>query len=135
MLYEHCLLVSFHGNPLCATALAHPVTSSQLYVHLLNKVLWCLICASRSVGCNITASLSYICTCRYLPLGVGCCCGASSCSFYGCVVGATDGGAVGAVDAFTAAVGTACLAAADGVLTGCSTTSTFGSMSGLTASG
>ena len=51
------------------------------------------------------------------------------------VAGATDGCAVGAVGAFTAAVGTADLAAADGVLAGCSATSTLGCVSGLTASG
>ena len=52
------------------------------------------------------------------------------------VVGTTDGYAVGAMGTFTAAVGTVCLAAAaNGVLVGCSVTSTLGCMSGLTASG
>ena len=45
------------------------------------------------------------------------------------------GCAVGAVGAFTAAVGTADLAAADGVLAGCSATSTLGCVSGFTAFG
>ena len=44
------------------------------------------------------------------------------------VAGATDGCAVEAVGAFTAAAG-------DGVLTGCAVTSTLGCVSGLTASG
>ena len=51
-----------------------------------------------------------------------------------CVAGAADGCAMGAVGAFTAAVGTACLAAANGVLAGCSATPTLGCVSGLTAS-
>ena len=62
-------------------------------------------------------------------------CRALGCSLQG-VVGATDGCAVGAVGTFTAAVGTACLAAAaDGMLAGCSGTSTLECMSDLTASG
>ena len=51
------------------------------------------------------------------------------------VTGAIDGCAMEAVRAFRAAVGTACLAAADGVLTGCSATSTLGCVSDLIASG
>ena len=50
------------------------------------------------------------------------------------VAGEKDGCAVGAVGAFTGTVGTACLAAVDGVLTGCSATSTLGCVYVLTAS-
>ena len=42
MLYEQCLLVSLDLDPLCAVALAHPVTLSWLYLHMFNKALWCL---------------------------------------------------------------------------------------------
>ena len=41
-LFEHCLYVSLDLDPLYAGALAHPVTSSGLYLHLFNKALWCL---------------------------------------------------------------------------------------------
>ena len=57
----------FDGNPLYVAALAHPFTSLQLYLHVLNKALWCLDCASRSMKCDISsASLLYICRCRCL---------------------------------------------------------------------
>ena len=77
--------MSFDGNPLYAAVLAHPVTLSWLYLYLLDEVLWCLNGASRSVRCDISsASLLCICTYRYLPLVVGCCCRASDCSLHGC---------------------------------------------------
>ena len=126
--------MSFDGNPLCTAALAHPVTSSLLYIHLLNQVLWHLNCVSRLVRCDISsASLSHLqmqvssAGCRLLLLGFG------AAAHMG-VAGATDDCAVGAVGAFTAVVGTAGLAAVDGVLAGWSVTSTLGCVSGLTAS-
>ena len=52
MLYEYCLLVSLGLDPLCAGALAHPVTLSWLYLHLFNKALWCLTDTTRLVRCD-----------------------------------------------------------------------------------
>ena len=52
--------------------LAHPVTSSQLYLHLLNKALWCLTDMTRSARCNISSAgwWLYICRCRCHLLGI-----------------------------------------------------------------
>ena len=71
MLYEHCLLVSLDLDPLCAGALAHPVTSSWLYLHLFNKVLWCLTDTTGLARCDNSSAgrWLYICSSRFLPLG------------------------------------------------------------------
>ena len=109
--------MSFDSNPLWTTALAHPVTSSSLYIHMLNKVLWYINGVSRLARCDISsASLLYICTCRYLPLGISYCCRTSGCSLHVCYRG-NRFFAVEAVGAFTAAVATAWFTAAYGVLT------------------
>ena len=38
---------------LCVGALAHPITLSQLYLHLFNKALWCLTDMTRLARCDI----------------------------------------------------------------------------------
>ena len=81
--------MSLDLDPLCAGALAHPVTSSRLYLHLFNKALWCLTDTTRSARCDnsSTGRWLYICNSRCLPLGAGCCCRASGCSLLGCCRG------------------------------------------------
>ena len=58
---------------LCADALAHPLTLLRFYLHLFNKVLWCLNDTTQSARCdNSSASLwLYICSNRFLPWGMG----------------------------------------------------------------
>ena len=89
MLYEHCILMSIDLDPLCAGALNHPVTSSRFYLHMFNKALWCLNDTTRSVRCDNSSASQwlYICSCRCLLLGVGCCCRAPGCSLIGCCRG------------------------------------------------
>ena len=56
------------------------------YLHMFNKVLWCLTDMTRSVRYDISSASQWlnICSCRCLPLGVGCCCRALGCSLLGC---------------------------------------------------
>ena len=71
---------------MCVCALAHPVTSSQLYLHLLNKALCCLTDMTRLARCNIRSAswLLYICWCRCHLQSADCCCRALGYSLLGC---------------------------------------------------
>ena len=115
---------------MCVGALAHPITSSELYLHLFTKALGCLTDMTRSARCDIRSASQWlnICYCRCLPLGAGCCSRVLGCSLLGCL-GATDDCTVGGV-------GACCTASTvERVVMGYPATSTLGYMSGLTASG
>ena len=47
--------MSLDLDPLHLGALAHPETSSQWYLHLFNKALWCLTDITRLVRCGISS--------------------------------------------------------------------------------
>ena len=78
--------MSLDLDPLHLGALAHPETSSQWYLHLFSKALWCLTDITRLVRCGISSAGQwlYICRCRCHPLVAGCCCRTLGCSLLGC---------------------------------------------------
>ena len=104
-------------------ALAHAVTSLWLYLHLLNKALWCLTDTTRlarwdinSAGCQTSTVAGVVCSVQVAALGLW----ATAClGVAGVTVGCTMG-----------AVGASCMASGiDGVVTGCPATSTLRCMS------
>ena len=48
--------MSLDLDPLCVGALAYPVTSSWMYLHMFNKVLWCLTDMTRLVRFDISSA-------------------------------------------------------------------------------
>ena len=79
----------FRSSSIMCGCTCSSVISSQLYLHLSSKALWCLNEMTRSVRCDNSSASQwlYICSCRCLLLGVGCCCRALGCSLLGCCRG------------------------------------------------
>ena len=57
--------------------------ATLLYLHLFNKALRYLTDMARSVRCDNSSANQWLCICRCLPLGAGCCCRALGCRLHG----------------------------------------------------